>query len=149
MLNSRFRFQKSANLYLFRSFFIALLSSTLFKLDALSASTMFLISTGIFLSKIYSQFFHSYEDISNLTIYEAKVFYNTNLENNGIEHNLANGIFFICEYNIKIFTLLFLVFTVFNPDYRRFVDTSVAFIFFSKQLNFKMTLLRKIFFSDI
>jgi len=54
---------------------------------------MFLISTGIFLSKIYSQFFHSYEGILNLSIYEATVFYITNLENNGIEHNLVNGIF--------------------------------------------------------
>ena len=46
---------------------------------------MFLISTGIFLSKIYSQFFHCYEGILNLSIYEAKVFYNnTDLENNGI-----------------------------------------------------------------
>ena len=43
-------------------------------------------------------------------------------------------------------TLLFFVFTVFNSDYRRFVDTSVAFINFPKQINFKMTLLRKIFF---
>ena len=34
-----------------------------------------------------------FKGILYLSIYEAKVFYNTNLENNGIEHNLANGIF--------------------------------------------------------
>ena len=97
MLYSRFRFQKSANLYLLRSSFM-LTCLRLFQAwcivcinDVRGLNRYFLIQDLFAILSLFN-------GIWNLSIYDDKVFYN--LENNGIEHNLYLRMAFFKFVNI-------------------------------------------------